>query len=165
MPRKKRASHKVVRPKYYSDKRLTVGMVEDLCREIKDKTASVMVGDKNAGSPDTAKSGMVLHRGNNAVGLLLLGGWEWGSNGIEDEEDNDEGDNANMRNVYDDDEDEAAAWAKYYEQKYGPHGYSSGSSCSVDTEPGDCVVPDGVTVKYLDELYDSPSKSNEVQQA
>jgi hypothetical protein len=127
---------KVAKPPYYSSKRVTIGMLEDYCKAIKDKTAPVMLADSVATGPTKTLRGFVLQRGGTANGLVLCGDWRWAENGDEDLEDEDSEGDVN-RNFYDDDD----AWEHY------------GRSCGISQikEVGDCVEVDGVRVQYLPE--------------
>jgi hypothetical protein len=87
-------NRKAQQKNYYRKNRLTVGMLEELCKTIPDKGSIVEVADKNGLFPEPAIRGVkVFGAKNRVLGLTLLGKFSWhGPTDEDDPEDWDEED-------------------------------------------------------------------------
>lgn len=78
------------RPSYYRARRLTVGMAEDMLKKIPDKSAVLMMADKNGQNPEPCLRGYhIIGPGGKSspvpIGVVLCGKFSW-TGGDEEEE-------------------------------------------------------------------------------
>ena len=74
---------------YYDEEFLTVGMLEDYCKEIKDKTTIVELADRTGLLPQAAINALHVIRNRKAIGLTLLGDFSWEPQRFTDDDDED----------------------------------------------------------------------------
>lgn len=133
---KKRNSSKK-KPSYYNSKRLTVGMMEDICRNIQNKNLPILVSDKTGSSPESGLRAVLLAKSHMTTGVVVCGKFNWTTNDDEDDEEDD-----------DVDDDDMTLWDHV----------ASGNvkSCANDETPVDCVEVDGARLVYLGDSNDKP---------
>lgn len=132
------------KPAYYNPKRVTIGMLEEVCRNTPDKTGFVSLADKNGSSPEGAVKILLLAGKNNQKGIVICGKFNWGT-----QEEQDAVDGVD----YEDEMNDAYAWGPYMAAQNRDK-----SSCGVHLEePGDCMSVDGKQTVYLGE----PPSENE----
>lgn len=134
--RNKAINKEQTKPAYFRSRKLTVGMLQDMCALFKDKSTEVMIADRIGEWPTQAVRGFSIYGDKKTPGNLIIAGkFRW------NQEDGDEVDPTEdtIINATEDD------WENAYE----------GGLCSLE-EPQDCVemIPG---LSYLNQPPPEPS--------
>jgi hypothetical protein len=127
--------NKKQRPAYYRARRLTVGMLEDLCKAVADKTAVVSMTDRSGQLPEMCLRGYHLLNKETPIGLNLVANFSWGV--TEDSEEPDPTEDTEISEAM------AELVCAYYDKEYAQ---------------GDCVTPIPGLVEYMGVVESDPKR-------